>query len=231
MGVLRVATYNVHGCVGTDGKEDRDRIGNVIEELQADVIGLQELNCRTRCEDGMDQLDHLALRTGLQGVPGPTVREGLGYFGNGLLTRLPVERVEYTDVSVPGREPRGVIHARVLMKSQAIEVAVTHFGLRASERRRQVNDLLRSLPPSPSTPLVVLGDFNEWHPRAESLSRLDQAFGKSPRLRTFPSFFPVFALDRVWATPPASIEHVAPHRSPQSRVASDHLPVVADIRV
>jgi len=97
------------------------------------------------------------------------------------------------------------------------------------ERRRQVARLLGLLRDHTDTPLVLLGDFNEWFVGSPLLIRLHRRFGPMPALRTFPSRFPVFALDRIWVQPRASLLDVRVHRSPLALRASDHLPLTARV--
>lgn len=223
---LRIATYNVHGCVGMDRRRDVDRVADVIDALDADVVGLQEVDCRVRLEDGSTQLERLAARTAMNAVSGPTIVEHHGFYGNALLTRFPIGDVERVDLSVAGREPRGLLEV-TLGHASRLRVIVTHFGLRGHERRVQVDALLTRLADREPVPVVLLGDFNEWHPRAEALARLHAAFGRTPPVRSFPARWPLLALDRIWVRPHDALEDLTRDDGPLARRASDHLPVVA----
>ena len=225
-----VATYNVHRCVGLDGRHDPDRIAAVIRELAVDVIGLQEVDARAHVEAGIDQFDYLARATGFTAIAGPTLRRHEGHYGNALLTRWPVRHVQNLDLSVRGREPRGAIAAVVDTDRGAARVVVTHLGLRGGERRRQVAQLLALVGKQPSPrPAVLLGDFNEWLGPARVMRRLRRIFG-SRALRSFPSKWPLLALDRVLVYPARALTDVRVHRTHLARVASDHLPVRATVR-
>jgi endonuclease/exonuclease/phosphatase family metal-dependent hydrolase len=79
------------------------------------------------------------------------------------------------------------------------------------------------------TLFVGLGDFNDWLPGRSVVHVLDQQLGRPPRPRSFPGTWPVVPLDRIWVHPYARLRRVFAHATPASRVASDHLPVVADI--
>lgn len=220
MSVLRVATWNVHGCVGLDGVESADRVANVIRWLDADVIGLQEMRALA--------LGRIAARTGLKAVAGVTRLMGSHQFGNALLTRYEVERVTLHDVSYQRREPRGVMDVMLRRPDGTpMRVVVTHFGLRAAERRRQA-DLLLDLVRRPGAPLLtVMGDFNEWRPFVRTLHRLDEHLGPAPGVRSFPSVLPVLRLDRVWVWPRRALLDVRARRGRAAWLASDHLPVTA----
>jgi endonuclease/exonuclease/phosphatase family metal-dependent hydrolase len=228
---MRVATYNVHGCVGTDGRLDPDRVGLVIRQTGASIVGLQEVDCLRDLPDGSDQLERLAQITRMTPIPGPTRHLGGGFFGNALLTRHEVVRVERSDLSVPGREPRGLLVAELSVGGRMIQVAVTHFGLDRRERHRQVQSLLELVADRVNEPFVLLGDFNEWQPRAGTLVELHTLFGYAPPARSFPSQLPVFALDRIWAHPRSCLSQVRAFRSASARLASDHLPVMAQLEL
>jgi endonuclease/exonuclease/phosphatase family metal-dependent hydrolase len=149
--------------------------------------------------------------------------------GIGLLTRFEPARVTRHDSSVPGREPRGILEVELEAESGILRILVTHFGLRAAERRHQSRMLVERAQAGHGTPTLVLGDINEWRPRARSLNRLREGLGDPPAPRSFPASFPVLRLDRIWMVADSSAD-VAAHRSPLARLASDHLPVVARLR-
>lgn len=222
---ISVASYNVHRCIGVDRRHDPDRVAAVLRELDADIIALQEVDYRYHVPDGPDQLAHLAKATGLTAVAGPVLRRGRGHYGNGLLTRGKVLRVRQIELSEPGREPRGALDVYLSLRGRRLRVVAAHLGLGLRERRRQVPRLLQAIGGDDDQPIVVLGDFNEWLPPGRPLRRLHGHLGRTPAGRTFPSRFPLFALDRIWVQPREALVAVRVHRSPGARVASDHLPV------
>lgn len=222
---LRVASYNIHSCVGADGRHDPDRVARVIDELDADVIGLQEVDARYHVEHGLDQIDYLGRATGLGAVSGPTLERHRGRYGNGLLTRRPILSLRRIDLSVAAREPRGALDVELACDGGSVRVVVTHFGLGARERRAQAQRLLAQLEPLGDGLLVVLGDFNEWQPGGAVVRTLDRHLGVSRAFRTFPARWPLLALDRIWVRPRQALHHAQVHRSALARQASDHLPV------
>lgn len=229
--LLSVASYNIHQCVGIDGRCDPPRIAQVIRELDADIVGLQEVHSRVTDDEQAHQLDFLADATGLHAIPGHTLYRHDGHYGNALLTNAPILVVHPFDLSIPGREPRGGIDAKIDIAGEKLRVIVTHLGLWPLERRLQVKRLLPLLAKEPSRFILLLGDLNEWQPRARSLRWLHAYFGEAPAPRTFPTRLPLFALDRIWAKPREALLRVNVVASPLARLASDHLPVTAAIRV
>jgi endonuclease/exonuclease/phosphatase family metal-dependent hydrolase len=224
---LAVATYNVHRCVGRDRKQDPDRIAGVIGELDATVIGVQEVQSYLAGEPQHHQVTQIVRGTGLIAVAGPALYRPDAHYGNALLTRERLLRVERHDLSVPGREPRGALEADLEVAGCRIRVVVAHLGLRAVERRFQARRLLEIVGRQPGVPTVLLADFNEWLFCGPPLFWLRREMGRSCPRRSFPAYFPLLALDRIWASPPARIVRTRAHRSREARVASDHLPLTA----
>lgn len=222
-----MASYNIHRCIGADGRCDPDRIAAVLQEIEADVIALQEVDADHWVKGGIDQLDFLAQSTGFEPVPGPTLSSGSGHYGNALLTRLPLKAVRRHDLSVVGREPRGAIDVDLDADGQLLRVVATHLGLRPRERRRQLRALADLMDTEGDVRAVLLGDMNEWIPGA--LRGLHARLAASPALRTFPARRPLLPLDRIWVHPRESFREIRVHRSLSAAIASDHLPLVASI--
>jgi endonuclease/exonuclease/phosphatase family metal-dependent hydrolase len=228
---LRVATYNVHACVGTDGRYDPDRVATVVGELDADIVALQEFTypatvaLETRQPVVFTALDRYECALG------PARQTVSHCFGNALLTRHPIAGVHRFDLSIAGREPRGALAATVDVHGVRVHVLAVHLGLRVQERRFQVRQILDYLGAVRDTLLVVLGDFNDWFPGRSVVRVLDDRLGRPQRPRSFPSRRPVVALDRIWIHPIAALRSIGAHTSPLARRASDHLPVVAEIDI
>jgi endonuclease/exonuclease/phosphatase family metal-dependent hydrolase len=223
---LLVASYNVHGWVGTDGRYDPDRVGRVIEEMRPDLLALQEVRCHG---EEPSPLDLLAAERGAEVVRGVTLQLGLGTHGNAVLSRLPLDRIGRDDLSVPGREPRGLIDVTTTLRGETLRVVATHLGIGPWERRIQVQRLVVRLAELPAGTLVLLGDMNEWARGVGALHPLHRLLGRTPGPRTFPSQLPVFSLDRIWVAPRQQLRRLWVHRSPLARRASDHLPVLAEL--
>lgn len=225
-----VASYNVHRCFGTDGRYVPERTVEVLEALDADVIGVQEVDMRLLV-DGRAQLDFLAESLGMHAVPGPNIKGRRGKFGNALLSRWPVRNVRRADLTVGHHEPRGAVDCDIdLGGGRLIRVINTHLGLNAVERRLQVGRLMVALEDGgEDLPTIVMGDFNEWKPTRGALRQIDRRFGQSLMPRTFPSRLPLLPLDRIWVWPIDGLKRMSVYATPLSRVTSDHLPIRAEV--
>lgn len=222
---VRIASYNIHGGIGIDRHFVPKRIVGVLSELRADIIALQEVESR---RTGFDMLAYLARETGYEAVAGPTLFHESGDYGNGLLTRYPVLATRRVDICVAGCEPRGAIDVEIEC-GEPLRVMATHLGLRPAERRDQVQRLLAELGDEKPMPTVLMGDLNEWFLWGRPLRWLRAHFEHTRAPATFPSSFPVLALDRIWVKPRHLLRGLSAHSSRLARRASDHLPVVAEL--
>jgi endonuclease/exonuclease/phosphatase family metal-dependent hydrolase len=228
---LRIATYNVHSCIGTDRRHDPERVARVVAELDADIVALQEFRypadvaLETRTPIVLTALEHYDFALG------PTRARDAHSFGNVLLSRHPIRDLFRVDLSRRRREPRGALAVTVDVGGSELHVIATHLGLRFSERRFQVRQLVEHVASRDPSFLVVLGDFNDWLPGRSVAHVLDDHLGRAARARTFPSWCPLLALDRIWVRPRDALVAVTAHRTALARRASDHLPVVATIEV
>jgi endonuclease/exonuclease/phosphatase family metal-dependent hydrolase len=224
---LSLATYNIHACVGVDGRFDPRRTLGVLSELGADLIALQEVE--HHAVDGRDLLDFLADGVGMTAIAGPTLMRGDRHYGNALLTRLPVVQINRIDLSLPRREPRGAVDVQFAWGGRRIQVVTTHLGLRPRERRQQVRRLLELFEGTRVDLAALLGDFNEWQLWGGALGWLHRYFPDCRRHapRTYPGRLPLFALDRIWVKPAEGLLGVRVHQTRLARRASDHLPLKA----
>jgi endonuclease/exonuclease/phosphatase family metal-dependent hydrolase len=223
---LKVATYNIHCGIGRDGRFSETRVRDVLREIDADVIALQEVESRA---SGIDMLAWLAEQTGLNAVWGATLMRADGHYGNGLLARCPIANVEQIDLTWERREPRNAIAADLDFGGEKLRFVATHLGLRPAERRFQVQRLLPYFMDRPDDRAVLAGDLNEWWLWGRPLKWLHEHFVHTPPRRTFPAWAPTLALDRLWAHPGDMLRGVRAHRSRAARAASDHLPLVATL--
>lgn len=229
---LSVVSWNVHSCIGTDGRLEPARVAEVLRGLEADLVGLQEVDSRHDHPSDRDQLPYLARQLGMHAIAGPNLRDGRGELGNGLLAHVPPSSHERVDLSVAGSEPRGAIDARFSLASGfRLRVLVTHLGLTGAVRAVQVAALRAHIEAGPACDaMLLMGDLNEWRPRVFSgPSLLPDLFSVGSRARTFPSRLPVLPLDRILAWPRPRHLEVHAVRTRPARIASDHLPLRADL--
>lgn len=230
-GVL-FASYNVHKCVGTDRRFDPQRTLAVIAEIGADVLALQEADRRFGDRAALLDLGEIERATGLAPVPVDNGHSGHGWHGNLILVREGLLR-DLHQVTLPGLEPRGALVADLDLDRGPVRVVAAHLGLLRQSRRQQVARLLGHAADTSDRPTVLMGDLNEWrHGRRSSLHGFVHGFGPLDLgAPSFPSYFPVLALDRILARPRGILGPVSAHDSPLARRASDHLPIKARIRL
>lgn len=237
------ATYNIHSCVGTDRRYNPERVAAVLAELDADIIGLQEVDTRLSAGRGLNQGVFLAEALGFYFVAGLNIVEHRGCFGNALLSRWPIVDSRLIDLTAPRREPRGAVVGDIRLPQDGraaghratgelappLRAIVTHFGLSGGERRRQIASLGRLIADDVARqrPLIVMGDLNEWSPWGPVSRALKRAAGRATPVASFPSRWPVLPLDRICGNVLELVEEPSRHVSAAARVASDHLPLKA----
>ncbi len=231
---LTLVSYNIHSGIGTDGRFDLSRVGEVLREVGADIIAMQEVGDFRGITPREDQPEHLAEMLGMHMAFGPNVVRNGRRYGNAILTRLPILKSKNYDLSVGRREPRGALRCDLdLGGGKQLHVFCLHLGLSMGERRRQEalllsSDILRDA--ARKDPLVVCGDFNYWGNGAvPSLVRQaihDAALELGTPARTYPTRLPMMRLDRIYVDAGVRPVSIHPHRTELSRVASDHLPLV-----
>lgn len=226
---MRVASYNIHACRGWDGRQDVGRIAAILREIDADVIGLQEVESR-RARSLVDQAVELGAALGMHCVEGPLMLEGPGWYGNAVLSRWPATTARRVRFEHHGREARGAVVCDVADgDGVSWRVITTHLDLRSRMRRRQFEPLLRDLTALAPSPTVLLGDFNEWWPYSGNLAVLRRHMRLPFAPATFPSRIPLLCLDRIALLGCRLDGGIRRHDTAQARRASDHLPIWADL--
>ena len=230
---LSLASYNIHRCYGGDGLHRPERIRQVIHDLNAQVIALQEVEL---LREAPELLDFLCEGTDLIVVRGLTLTRDSGDYGNALLTSLPIESVHRIDLSFRKREPRGALQVTMRHDDYRLCVVATHLGLRASERRAQLRHLLHAVQTGDASSgqpdaTVLMGDLNEWLWWARPRRWLREVFTETRASATFPARWPLFSLDRIVARPAGVLRDVRVVDNALTKIASDHLPLVATLDV
>jgi endonuclease/exonuclease/phosphatase family metal-dependent hydrolase len=228
---VRIATYNIHRSRGMDRRTRPERIAKVLGAIGADIIALQEVVGPG--PRGADHAAEIGAALGMGGTLAVTREYRQHQYGNLVLSRFPVKAHGQLDLSWKTCEPRNSQRVGVeLAEGRVLQVFNVHFGTALFERRHQAPKLAAWVHDARVPgPKIVLGDFNEWGRGlvddilAERLHSLN-LFPHLKRRRTYPGIFPILHLDHIYFE--GSIELP---RTRLSLVASDHLPLVADIRV
>ncbi len=224
---LRALTWNIHACVGSDGRHDVARVGEVVRAAAPDIAAFQEVDSRRPSAGTGEVYDVLRTQVGDHGHDAWSISGEDGRYGQILASRFPLEDKQVHDISVPGREPRKVMSATVQLPTARLRIVATHLGLRRGERRRQLTALKDIVCAEPATPLLLLGDFNEWFWPRRTQRQVFDLLGAWTRHATFPSRVPLFPLDRICCRPGDLLART--WTRPQARAASDHLPVLAEL--
>lgn len=229
---LTVATYNIHSCIGIDRDFAPARTAAALAEIDADIICLQEVGWHLRGKPQFDQFDFLQQETGYAVIAGLTKNHARAHFGNAVLTRLPVLDVETFDLTIPMHyPPRGGICVDLKVGEQVLRVVNVHFGLSPVERRMQGVRLAQRLESYDGGALGLFGDFNEWGARSAWLRRIHRRLPREVHGRSYPSRMPVLRLDRMFFSEAVTLHKGQVHDSTLTRLASDHLPLVATIEL
>ena len=242
---MRLLSWNIHkGIGGTDGRYSPGRIVEVIKHYQPDVALLQEVDegCpRSGCDRQVDLLgDVLGLA---HRAYGPNVTLTRGWYGNATLSRWPILQQQNVSLTFGPKKPRGALVTDIVAEQDGhhlrVHVVNLHLGLSGVERRWQAHRLLTCPALSHLTRasrLILGGDFNDGSGAVPRLMinsyGLRCVTGRGPAAtRTFPAFAPVGALDRVLVRGEVQcVKHFA-SRLELAREASDHLPVVVELRL
>lgn len=232
---LRVATYNIHRCRGLDGRTRPERIAAVLKSIDADVIALQEVIGPGPTTGG--HAEELGAMLGMGWVMAPA-RQFRGHqFGNAVLSRLPIAQHLEHDLSWKTCEARRMQRVDVATANGTLHLYNVHLGTAILERRHQAQRLTTIVCDRHTLgPKLVLGDFNEWmrglatNLLSEKMNSVDlRNFLK--RKRTYPGFLPILHLDHIYYAGKIEIVGVELPRTRLSLVASDHLPLVADVKI
>lgn len=225
--MLRVASYNIQKGMGHDLRRKPRRTLAVLREMRADVVILQEADRRFGPRMSAlpeEQLDRLTPYSPAD----VRVRPGsIGWHGNAVLVRDGLKVIKTKRLALPHFEPRGAVMAVVELDGGPLIVVGAHLALATRHRRDQAAELAEFAERA-DMPLVMGGDLNEWTRKGGGLEPLQTALSEHMPGPTFPAFRPVAPLDRFYHCGALAVS-ASVHDSPLARVASDHLPIVADV--
>jgi endonuclease/exonuclease/phosphatase family metal-dependent hydrolase len=232
---LRVATYNIHRCRGLDGRTNPERIAEVIRSIDADIIALQEVIGAGANSGG--QAEELGALLGMGWVMAPARHLRGCLFGNVVLSRLPIRNHAQYDLSWRTCEPRCCQRVDIAIGNDTLHLYNVHLGTALLERRHQAGRLSAILHDRRiGVPKIVLGDFNEWMRglATEMLSTRLKSIDLRKHLRrrrTYPGVFPVLHIDHIYYEGIVEVVKLELPRTRLSLMASDHLPLVAELKV
>jgi endonuclease/exonuclease/phosphatase family metal-dependent hydrolase len=232
---VRIATYNVHRCRGMDRRINPSRIVDVLRDINADVIALQEVIGAGL--QGAGQAEEIGAGLGMGWVMNCVRTLRHHQFGNVVLSRYPIVHHSQYDLSWRTCEPRNCQRADLDINGELLHIYNVHLGTAVLERRYQAKRLASFVHDRRvAGPKVILGDFNEWVRglATKTLTSLFESVDISKHLkrrRTYPGLFPVVHLDHIYYDGAVRVLRVEMPRTRKSLMASDHLPLVATLRI
>ena len=243
---LRIMTYNVHSCIGMDGRISPRRIARVIAMYDPDIVALQELNVDCPKSMHIDQAVAIAGELNMHSEFHPVKQIEDGHFGNAIFSRYPTRLLDASQLATnhkqlrPRIEPldqsRGVMEVEIDFEGHVFSLVNTHLGLTPEERKVQVADLLG--PPrftESRRPMILCGDFNATRKQHahralnQVMHDVEIELEQRRTAKTFPGKFPTLRIDHIFVDPLVKVRDVMVPNNHLTRVASDHLPLIADI--
>jgi endonuclease/exonuclease/phosphatase family metal-dependent hydrolase len=230
--MFSVASYNIRKSVGTDWRRQPHRILEVLGEVGADIVALQEIDRRFGSRTSSippeiieNDSPYVPLRFGQR-------KASLGWHGNTILVRKGLEIIDIRRIDLPCLEPRGAVLADIRMDNQRLRIIGMHLGLVGFWRKRQsraVLDYIEAL--EEHIPTVIMGDLNQWTAEGGSLTHFAEHHHVIAPGPSFHATRPVLPLDRIITSRDITVTAAGVHTSEQARRASDHLPVWAKLRI
>ncbi|NVD44646.1 endonuclease/exonuclease/phosphatase family protein [Qipengyuania atrilutea] len=228
---ITVATYNIHKGVGRDKVCDPERIMSVLSEIDADVVALQEADARFG--ERATILPRAMLGEHHWQIASVARRQrSIGWHGNALLVKRGIEITDCEALELPTLEPRGAVHATLTHGGKSFCITGTHLDLSGLRRRAQLKELLAHLKRRDrQCPALIVGDFNQWGLNSGAMKIFADSWQMIAPGPSFPSQRPIARLDRIMATEGWSLSQTRVHHSALASMASDHLPVVAKLKL
>ncbi|OIP45736.1 MAG: endonuclease [Deltaproteobacteria bacterium CG23_combo_of_CG06-09_8_20_14_all_60_8] len=246
---FRIISYNIHRAIGVDRRFRPERIATILAHYDADIVLLQEVDVGAPRSQGLNLASELAGRLAYPHYAvGLNVQLRQGMYGNATLSRYPIVVERNIDLTIALAKARGCLYTALAMPTgpngQQTRLAVfnLHLGLSSQDRTHQVGLVVRS-PEFKAldldSPCLVAGDLNDWRTRLTTIfteileftCATNQVMGSSNSLLTYPSFSPTGGLDKIFCRGNIQILRGRRCRLRVARVASDHLPVIADLKI
>jgi endonuclease/exonuclease/phosphatase family metal-dependent hydrolase len=227
--MIKVASYNMRKGIGTDRRRRPDRILEVLCEIDADIVCLQEADRRFGARAQVIH-DHLLDGSAWQAVPFGTREASMGWHGNAILVRREAEIIDKEPIHLPALEPRGAVMADIRLGEEVMRVVGMHLDLSGLWRRRQAHAIMSHVEVSTARlPTVMMGDLNEWSAAAGAMRDFRRGYTVADTGPSFHARRPVARLDKIMVSPELRILDCGVHDSATARVASDHLPIWATL--
>lgn len=228
--MLKVASYNMRKAIGTDRRRSPERILQVLREVDADVVALQEADRRFGQRAAVLTPHLLEEHSDWQSVGLGMRATSMGWHGNAILVRKAARILDCEQLHLPALEPRGAVVAEVAIGGINVRVVGMHLDLSGLWRRRQAATILAHVGASAQEmPTVMMGDLNEWTRAAGCLRDFGAAFRFAETGPSFHARRPIARLDRIMVSPGLRIAACGVHQSAAARIASDHLPIWAEL--
>lgn len=226
--MVRLASYNVHKCLGLDRRRRPERIMSVIGGLEADLVALQEVDHRLPPRSAALPPDLIARRSTYRCLPDNGDGPALGWHGQTILFGPRLRATGMRLLELPGLEPRGALLAEFATEAGPLRIVGVHLGLIRRYRQMQLAAIAAAIGRRPPMPTAILGDFNDWsgHGGGAALGADFRLHAPGP---SFPAARPLGSLDRFALGPGLHLKAAGVGAGRLARVASDHLPVWADV--
>lgn len=230
--MLKVASYNIRKSLGTDRRRQPERIMQILAEINADIVALQEVDLRLGArvstipaEAILDHSDYKPVRVGIR-------QHSLGWHGNAILVRKNAEVVDQKRIDIPSFEPRGAVLADVKVDGKLVRIIGMHLGLIGTTRLKQAQAIVEYLEQiEGKAPTVIMGDLNQWAPDGGCLAQFAVHHNVIAPGPSFHSRRPMLGLDRIITSRDIELVDTGVHNTPLASKGSDHLPVWANLNL
>lgn len=230
---IRILCYNIHGGYDMKGRRDLKRLHRFMGEHTIDIGVFQEIETRASRGGTARDIDDIAGPERPYRLNGLAMTEDEGWYGNLIVSRFPILRGLVHNLETASTwEPRNAVDALIDTPLGPLRIIGTHLSLSPFQRWTEVRNLVRLVDAVEETeqrPLLLMGDINEWRPSSRLLRHLDEHWNAVPCDRTFPSFCPLFRLDRLWTQNIPFKISAARLKTAETVSLSDHLPLIATL--